>query len=155
VVNAYKGGTLISDIEKAFSAGTMGVKGKRRFVPTRWSITAVDDIIGKDLLKTTKHNPTIDDIRLYRWEMIDNRWLILMLPVTWRYELIEAWYPNTTWNPMGKQVEVIHDSEFYDGRTEYAHIGGCYYAARMAVNELLIREGRTAGVVAGRKPRGP
>ena len=147
VVNAYRGGTLISDIEKAFSAGTMGVKGKRRFVPTRWSITAVDDIIGKDLLKTTKHNPTIDDIRLYRWEMIDNRWLILMLPVTWRYELIEAWYPNTTWNPMGKQVEVIHDSEFYDGRTEYAHIGGCYYAARMAVNELLIREGRTAGVV--------
>jgi hypothetical protein len=125
----------------------MGVKGKRRFVPTRWSITAVDDIIGKDLLKTTRHNQTIDDIRLYRWEMIDNRWFILMLPVTWRYELIEAWYPNTTWNPTGKQVEVIHDSEFYDGRTEYAHIGGCYYAARMAVNELLIREGRTAGVV--------
>lgn len=147
VINAYKGGTLISDIEKAFSTGTMGIKGKRRFVPTRWSITAVDDIIGKDLLKTTKLNDTIDRIRLYRWEMIDNRWMILMLPTTWRYELIEAWYPNTTWNPMGKDVEIISDCEFYDGRSEYAHIGGCYYAARMAVNELLIKEGRTAGVV--------
>ena len=79
--------------------------------------------------------------------MLDNRWAILMLPCTWRFELIEAWYPNTTWNPMGKDIDIISDCEFFDGRTEYAHIGGCYYASRMAVNELLIKEGRTAGAV--------
>ena len=147
VVSAYRGGTLISEIQKAFSVGTMGTGKRRRFVPTRWSITAVDDIIGKDLLKTTKWNPTIDDFRLYLWEELDNRWAILLMPCTWRFELIEAWYPNTTWNPTGKTIDVIHDSEFFDGRTEYAHIGGCYYASRMAVNELLIKEGRTAGAV--------
>ncbi|MDR2846378.1 MAG: Nre family DNA repair protein [Candidatus Methanoplasma sp.] len=147
VVNAYKNGTLISEIQKAFAVGTMGVDKRRRFVPTRWSITAVDDIIGKDLLKTTKFNETIDEYRVYQWEQLDNRWCIIMMPCTWRYELIEAWYPNTTWNPLGKTVDIISDCEFYEGRSEYAHIGGCYYAAWLAVNELLIKERKTAGVV--------
>ena len=147
VVSAYKNGTLISEIQKAFSVGTMGIDRNRRFVPTRWSITAVDDIIGKNLLKDTKYNNTIDEFRIYQWEELDNRWCIMMMPCTWRFELIEAWYPNTTWNPTGKQIEMISDCEFFDGRSEYAHIGGCYYASRMAVNELLTEQRRTAGVV--------
>ncbi|MBQ6547578.1 MAG: hypothetical protein IJL79_01380, partial [Candidatus Methanomethylophilaceae archaeon] len=76
VVNAYRNGTLISEIQKAFSVGTMGIEKNRRFVPTRWSITAVDDIIGKDLLQTTKFNNTIDEFRIYQWEELDNRWCI-------------------------------------------------------------------------------
>ena len=147
VVAAYRNGTLISEIEKAFSVGTLGIGRNRRFVPTRWSITAVDDIIGKDMLKTTRFYETIDDFRVYQWEQLDNRWIIVLMPCTWRFELIEAWYPNTTWNPMGKTVDIISDCEFFDGRTEYAHIGGCYYASRMAVNELLTKERRTAGAV--------
>jgi hypothetical protein len=147
VINAYTNGTLISEIQKAFSVGTMGVDKRRRFVPTRWSITAVDDIIGKNLLKTTKYNGTIDEFRIYQWEQLDNRWCVLMMPCTWRYELIEAWYPNTTWNPLGKTIDIISDYEFFEGRSDYAQIGGCYYAARMAVNELLLKEHRTAGVV--------
>jgi hypothetical protein len=147
VLNAYRNGTLISEIQKAFSVGTMGIDKNRRFVPTRWSITAVDDIIGKDLLKTTKFNRTIDEFRVYQWEELDNRWCIMMMPCTWRFELIEAWYPNTTWNPAGKSVSIISDYEMFNGRKEYAQIGGCYYASRMAVNELLTEERRTAGVV--------
>ena len=147
VITAYKNGTLISEIQKAFAVGTMGIEKNRRFVPTRWSITAVDDMIGKNMLKTTKYNNTIDDFRIYPWEQLDNRWCILLIPCSWRYELIEAWYPNTTWNPGGTDIEMISDHEFWEGRTEYAHIGGCYYAARMAVNELLMREDRQAGAV--------
>jgi len=147
VISAYQNGTLISEIQKAFAVGTMGIDKNRKFVPTRWSITAVDDMIGKDLLKTTKYNNTIDEFRIYKWEQLDNRWCILLLPCSWRYELIEAWYPNTTWNPSGMGIEMISDHEFYEGRADYAHIGGCYYAARMAVNELLMRENRQAGAV--------
>ncbi len=143
----YREGVLISKIQKAFSVGAFGVEKRRRFVPTRWSITAVDDILGKDLLRTTKKNPTIEDWRVYDWEMLDNRWSILLMPTTWRYELIEAWYPNTTWNPLGQQIEIISSHEFYEGRKDYAEIGGCYYAARLAVNELLMAEGRQAGAV--------
>jgi Uncharacterized conserved protein len=147
VISSYNNGTLISEIQKAFSVGTMGVDKRRRFVPTRWSITAVDDMIGKDLLKTTKYNNTIDDFRIYQWEQLDNRWCVMFMPCTWRYELIEAWYPNTSWNPTGRDIEIISSYEFYGGRSEYAEIGGCYYAARMAVNELLLKEGKQAGVV--------
>ncbi|MCQ2070102.1 MAG: Nre family DNA repair protein [archaeon] len=152
VLNAYYNGTYISEIQKAFSVGTMGISKNRRFVPTRWSITAVDDMIGKDYLKRTRFYPTIDEFRVYHWEQLDNRWCILMMPTTWRFELIEAWYPGTSWNPVhwtpdGENIEIISDCEFFGGRTEYAHIGGCYYASRMAVNELLEKEHRTAGAV--------
>ncbi|MDH7507999.1 MAG: Nre family DNA repair protein [Methanomassiliicoccales archaeon] len=147
VVGLYQQGVMISRIQKAFSVGAFGIERNRRFVPTRWSITAVDDLIGKALLKKTKTYPLIDEFRIYDWEQLDNRWIVLLLPTTWRYELIEAWYPNTAWNPSGKQIEIISDHEFYNGRKEYAQIGGCYYAARLAVNELLERERRQAGAV--------
>lgn len=147
VLNAYRNGTYISEIQKAFSVGTMGAGSRRRFVPTRWSITAVDDIIGKDHLSRTRWYPPIDDFRVYHYEQLDNRWCVCLMPTTWRFELIEAWYPETSWNPLGRNVVVIHSSEFFNGRTEYAEIGGCYYASRMAVNELLEREKRTAGAV--------
>ncbi|MDD1768908.1 MAG: Nre family DNA repair protein [Methanomassiliicoccales archaeon] len=147
VADLFGHGVLVSRIQKAFSVGAFGVEKRRKFVPTRWSITAVDDILGKALLLRTKMYPTIDEFRVYDWEQLDNRWSVLFLPTTWRYELIEAWYPNTAWNPMGKRIEILSDHEMYDGRKEYAQIGGCYYAARFAVNELLTRERRQAGAV--------
>ena len=147
VISAYRNGTLISEIEKAFSVGTMGIGRNRRFVPTRWSITAVDDIIGKDLIRSSKFNETIDEYRLYRWDALDNRWCIIMMPCTWRYEMIEAWFPQSSWNPSRTNIDITADAEFFDGRSEYARCGGAYYAARLAVNELLLAQGRTAGVI--------
>ena len=147
VVAAYRNGTLISEIQKAFSVGTMGIGRNRRFVPTRWSITAVDDIIGKDLIRSSKFNETIDEYRLYRWDALDNRWCIIMMPCTWRYEMIEAWFPQSSWNPSRTNIDITADAEFFDGRSEYAKCGGAYYAARLAVNELLLAQGRTAGVI--------
>lgn len=143
----YRNGVLISKIQKAFSVGAFGVDKNRRFVPTRWSITAVDDILGKGLLTDTKHNPLIEEWRVYDWDQLDNRWSILLMPTSWRYELIEAWYPNTAWNPLGREIEIVSDHEFFNGRKDYAQIGGCYYAARLAINELLTAERRQAGAV--------
>jgi hypothetical protein len=147
VKGLYHNEVLISRIQKAFSVGAFGVEQNRRLVPTRWSITAVDDILGKDMLKTTKSFPLINEFRVYDWDQLDNRWSVMLTPTSWRYELIEAWYPNTVWNPLGKQVEIISSHELFDGRKEYAEIGGCYYAARLAVNELLQRERRQSGAV--------
>jgi len=39
------------------------------------------------------------------------------------------------------------DWESHDGRTTYAEIGGCYYAARLAVCDELVKERRQATVV--------
>lgn len=147
VVDLYSRGVMVSRIQKAFSVGAFGVEKNRKFVPTRWSITAVDDILGKSMLERTKAYRPIDEFRVYDWDQLDNRWSVLLLPTTWRYELIEAWYPNTVWNPTGKQIEILGDHEMFEGRRNYAQIGGCYYAARLAVNELLSAERRQSGAV--------
>jgi hypothetical protein len=147
VINLYESNVLISKIQKAFSVGAFGLERNRKFVPTRWSITAVDDTISKSMMDYTRNFPLINEFRIYEHNQLDNRWIILLLPREWCYELIEAWYPKTIWNPVGNSISIFSDYEFYDGRKEYAEIGGCYYAARLAVNELLNKERRQAGVV--------
>jgi hypothetical protein len=147
VFNLYNNRINISKIQRAFSVGAFGIKKFRKFVPTRWSITAVDSIIGETLIKNTKTYPMINEYRVYQHNQFDNRWIILMMPTEWMYELIEAWYPNTTWNPYGRQISIFSSYEFSKGRNTYAEIGGCYYSARLAVNELLNKEKRQAGIV--------
>ena len=146
VVSLYDGGSMVSQIQRAFSVGAFGLERRRRFVPTRWSITAVDSQLGLHMLESTKTYPFINEYRVYETRSLDNRWAVLMTPSAWKYELIEAWYPNTVWNPYNDRIAIMSDHEFYDGRRTYASIGGCYYAARLAVNELLSRERRQAGV---------
>ncbi|NOZ76160.1 MAG: hypothetical protein GXO65_00460 [Euryarchaeota archaeon] len=147
VVHLYDRGTPVSKIQRAFSVGAFGIEDNRRFVPTRWSITAVDDTISKTLVEGIKANPLINEYRVYESWNLDNRFLVIMVPAAWSYELVEAWYPGTTWNPDGKEVAIFSSHEGYHGRSEYAEIGGCYYAARLAVSDHLRKEGRQATVV--------
>jgi hypothetical protein len=147
VLDLYGRGQPVSKIQRAFSVGAFGIEKNRRFVPTRWSITAVDDMIGKDLRETVKDHPLINEIRVYEAVGFDDRFLVVMVPRPWRYELIEAWYPSTLWNPLGREVVMFGDHEGFEGRTTYASIGGCYYAARLAVAEALERERRQAATV--------
>ncbi len=145
ILMLYNQNVFVSQIQKAFSAGIFGIE--KKFVPTRWSITAVDSMIGDELVKEVKRQPLIDSIHVYYTKSLDNLWVVVMYPSSWEYELIEAWYPNTTWNPLGKKIVMFGDHEFYKGRKTYASIGGCYYAARMAAAEHLRRMRRQAGVV--------
>jgi len=151
IIELYSKGCRISQIDRAFSAGTMGIKKRRKFVPTRWAITAVDDTISKDLREKIKYNETIDKFRVYGLDALDNRWQILMLPFAWRYELIEAWYPKTLWNPYSSEIAVFGDHEYFNGRKDYARLGGCYYASRLAITEHLKKESKQAGAVVMRE----
>ncbi len=147
VLELYSKGVLETKIQRAFSVGAFGIEKNRRLVPTRWSITAVDDIISKNLMNQVREFPEISEYRLYESRYLDNLFEVLMIPREWSYEAIEAWYPGTVWNPDGKQAVMFGDWEGYDGRTTYAEIGGCYYAARLAVCDQLVRERRQATVV--------
>jgi hypothetical protein len=147
VVDLFHSGVMVSQLQKAFSVGAFGIEDNRRFVPTRWSITAVDSTLGENLMKYTKEFPWLNEFHVYVNNHLDNRWAVLMIPSQWSYELIEAWYPNTTWNPDGAGISIMGSSEGYNGRTTYAEIGGCYYAARLAVNEKLNSARRQAAVV--------
>src|SRR5256884_3209141 len=144
VVDLYARGPRSSKIRRPLGVGALGMETTRRFVPTRWSITAVDDTIGKQLRDRVHAFPLINEIRVYEAIGFDDRFLVVMLPRPWRYELIEAWYPNTLWNPLGRDIVMFGDHEGFDGRTTYASIGGCYYAARLALGEALNRERRPA-----------
>jgi hypothetical protein len=147
VEELYSKGVLVTRIQKAFSLGMFGSGARRRIVPTRWSITAVDSSISLRLLERVKHHPTIDEYRVYSFRVYDNQYVAILLPEPWRFEWIEAWFPNTTWNQFSDSPYMIGDYEEYFGRTRYARVGGCYYSTRLAVAEALEREGRQAAAV--------
>jgi hypothetical protein len=153
VVELYGRGVLVSKIQKALSVGAFGVEKNRRLVPTRWSITAVDDIISKKLREQVKTFPEINEYKVYESIYLDNVFEIIMLPQQWSYESMEAWYPGTVWNPSGKSIAIFSDWEGNSGRTTYAQIGGCYYSARLATCELLVKEHRQATVIVLREAR--
>jgi len=143
----YKENVSVSSIQKAFSVGSFGIEKNRKLVPTRWSITAVDDMLSKDLMKKVKRFPVINEYRVYESVFLDNRFEIIMIPQAWSYESMETWYPGTLWNQSPTRFVLYSDSEIYKGRTTYAKIGGCYYSARLAVLELLEKEKRQATVI--------
>ncbi|MGQ9624136.1 MAG: Nre family DNA repair protein [Candidatus Bathycorpusculaceae bacterium] len=147
VLELYNKGVLVTKIQRAFSVGAFGLEKNRRFVPTRWSITAVDSTISKALMEKVKAFPEINEFRVYESRYLDNVFEVFMIPSAWSYEAIEAWYPGTVWNPSGKTAVMFSDWEGYEGRTTYAEIGGCYYAARLAVCEQLLKERRQATVI--------
>lgn len=153
VLELFDKGVLVTKIQRAFSVGAFGVEQQRRLVPTRWSITAVDSIVSLDQMERVRTFPLINEYRLYESSYLSNQFEILMMPDAWNYEAIEAWYPGTVWNPSGRNVVLYGDWEGYGGRTTYASIGGCYYAARLAVCELLMKERRQASVVVLREAR--
>ncbi|MGC8993673.1 MAG: Nre family DNA repair protein, partial [Candidatus Aenigmatarchaeota archaeon] len=137
----YRNNVPISKIQQALSIGMIGIK--RKLVPTRWSITAVDDTIGKFFLEKVKTFPLINEFRVYYKEYLDNRWIILMFPSYWKYESIEAWYPGI----ITDSLAIGGDYEGFEFKKEYASIGGCWYAARAMVSEKLFEERRQAGVL--------
>ena len=153
VLELYSRGVMVTKIQKAFSVGAFGIEKNRRLVPTRWSITAVDDIVSKNLVEKVKTFPEINEYRVYESQYLDNVFEILMIPSAWSYESMEAWYPGTVWNPNGRNTVIFSDYEGNSGRTTYAQIGGCYYSARLAVCEQLVKERRQATVIVLREAR--
>ena len=147
ISDLYRKGVLVTRIQKAFSLGMFGVGSRRRIVPTRWSITAVDSSISLDLVEKVKHRPTIDEYRVYSFGVYDNQYVAILMPEPWRFERIEAWFPNTTWIQFTTTPYMIGDYEEYFGRTRYARVGGCYYSTRLAVAEALERERKQAAAV--------
>jgi DNA repair protein NreA len=140
----HKNGILTSNINKILSAGLLGLKTRRRLVPTRWSITAVDDTISKSMLKKIRYYPEISDILLFHSEYNGNHYEILLLPDKFSFEVIEAEFSGGLWNQTG-ETKIWQDCEFFNGRKKYAQdVTGAYYANRLALCEYLEKIRRQA-----------
>lgn len=148
VRDLYDRGTSVTRIQRAFSLGMFGEGKRRRLVPTRWSITAVDSILSSSLVDRVKQCPPINEYRVYYFENLDNRFLAILMPEAWSFEWIEAWFPGTTWNPAGTGTPALMgDFEPYEGRKTYPDVGGCYYSCKLAVAEALEQERRQASAL--------
>ncbi len=150
----FKGNVPLSSIQRVFSAGLLGEKNRRKLVPTRWAITAIDDIISKRLIKEIKKFPEINDYRIFEAKYLDNHFKILLFPGKFTYEMNEVWCPNSLWNnslsgnSRNLKPQIMTDYEFYRGRKSYAsNITGAYYAARKAVCEYLYKIRRQAHIL--------
>jgi DNA repair protein NreA len=147
VYRLYREGVLFSRLERAFSVGVFGEKKRRKLVPTRWSITALDSTLSLRLMEEIKAYDTIDEFRVYVMTNLDNVYVAILTPEKWKFEWIEAWHSGTAWNKFGSIPEMIGDYEGYRGRKTYAKPGGCYYSTRLAVSEYLSKIRRQSGAI--------
>ncbi|WP_333787100.1 Nre family DNA repair protein [Methanomethylovorans sp.] len=129
-------------ITRLLSIGLLGKE--RKLVPTRWSITAVDDMLGKDLLHSVRDHPQISDIMLFSGGAFGNHFEILLIPRVFSYELIEIWMPRAVWS--GDSTWIGADGEGMDGKKGYSSLAGGYYAARLGALEYLNGISRQATV---------
>ncbi len=135
-------------LSKILSVGVLGMKKNRRLVPTRWSITATDDMIGKQLLEKVRSYRWIENHELFFGEFMGNAYLIMFFPNVWSYELFELYLPGSSWNP-GNEIKAATDFESFSGRKTYASdTAGGYYASRLPVLEYLDKIKRQASVLA-------
>lgn len=134
-------------LSRILSVGVLGLKHNRKLTPTRWSITATDDIIGKNLINEIKDYNEITSYYSFFGNYLGNYYLILMFPEVWSYELFETYVPNG-WN-FNRPLRYTTDYESYSGRKEYAFgtVGG-YYTVRLAILEKLKEMKRQASVLA-------
>jgi len=142
VADLFAHGVAQSHITRVFSVGLLGMGKRRTLVPTEWSITAVDDILGKRLLEKVKTFPWINEFRVFGHTALANTVAILLAPSAWMYEGLEAWGIES--NPFP-----AHDHEFYGGRKDYPRqLEGAYHAVKLPILEYLEGERRQAGAVA-------
>jgi hypothetical protein len=142
----YRRGFDVYEINTILSAGALGQRRQRRLVPTRWSITAVDDTVGQYLRGTIRNAASIDEVQVWHNEYMANDYWVILAPGTWEFELVEMKAPGSIWNPDTEGTYYLAaDSETYGGRTDYVdETSGAYYAARLGVLEQLAEVDRQA-----------
>jgi hypothetical protein len=131
-----------SAMQKAFSVGAIGTGKRRKLVPTRWSITACDSSIADTLLKEVRHYPILDTTRVYEFSSLKNYYAIILLPMEWQYEWMEAFIQI-----LGKEEMIFSDYENNTDKKEYSSVGGCYYTCKMAVLDYLAKQKIQSGVI--------
>ena len=145
VLKLYNTGIDLSQIQKCFSIGMFGKK--RKLVPTRWSITATDDIISKSLVTEILDYQLIDCCKVFSFNHLGNMFSIILFPHRWLFEMEEAWYDE--------QGQIGFGSDYEDARgiDHPPEIAGAYFAAKLGVAEYLAKNKMQAAVLVLREIR--
>ena len=142
VLNLHNKDVPFSAMQKAFSVGAIGTKNNRKLVPTRWSITACDSTLADEFLKEVRKFEILDTYRVFEFGALNNYYVIILTPGEWEYEWYEAFIKL-----MRNEELIFSDYETNGGKKEYSIVGGCYYTAKMAVLDYLMKIKRQSGLV--------
>ncbi len=136
----HKHGVEEYDLSKMLSVGALGVGAQRRLVPTRWAITATDDMLGKQILADVRSYPLFSESMVLCSSYLGNFYVVLLLPGFWQYELFEMISSNAE--------HFSTDYEGFSGRIKYAEqCAGGYYTVRLAVCEWLQEKKHQSSVL--------
>lgn len=137
-VELYAKGIDIYAIQRALALGLLGARHRRRLVPSRWAITAVDAAVGNALADEARDLPDIGQPLYGYIEYADNRYLALVAPGPLRFYYLERWESAAG----VAEVEVREDA-----RGARSAMDGGYEAARLAMLEKMLAMGRKGTVV--------
>ncbi len=143
VVLLYTSGLDIYTIQRAFSFGLLGERKRRRLVPTRWAITAVDKIVSSYLRTQVRKLKIIDKFYLYQVAYLGNRFTVVLIPDSLRVTWIEFWYSRAGLSDRPVVSTVIEE----DLRGEVETMDGGFEAGRMGLLEALLKIGAQARVI--------
>ena len=148
IIDLYENSVDVSQISKVLSMGMLGRKKNRKLVPTKWSITASDDILSQYLIDKIKDNPPLDNYYVFDFSHLDNYYSLIMIPdEVWSFEMIESWIDTNG------RIHIGSDYESGKMIDHYPSIAGAYFAARLAVAEFLFKIRKKAAVLILREIR--
>jgi DNA repair protein NreA len=148
IVDLYQRGIEVSRIQRVLSVGMLGLQKNRRLVPTRWSVSATDDVISSDLVCRIESYQMINLFEAYKYSHIGNYYSIILIPDdVWNFEMHEAWSDSN--GNLGMAI----DFEDAKGLDHYPSIAGAYFAAKLGVAEHLFNRRRKAAALVLREIR--
>lgn len=150
VWDLYRDGVGVHQVSQLLSAGLLG--RKRKVVPTRWSITATDDMLGKAGRAAIARNSPLEEYLVFSATLHGNTIVCILSPGDFRYEMVEHWQAGSMWG--GQTGAVTTDGEKRKGKSGYSPIAGAYYSARLAVLDYLRMTGKTARAIVIRSVAG-
>ncbi|MCS3921851.1 hypothetical protein M2325_000524 [Methanococcus voltae PS] len=145
VMSLYNSGFDEYYIIKLLSTGLMGVD--KRIVPTKWSITAVQDMIGKEIRKEVIGYNVVNNYELYHANLLGNRYFILLMPDLYAFEAMEVWLKGSLYGKVA-EYHVLGDYEGIKGLKGYVkETAGAFHASRLSVMEHLQKRKKQAKIV--------
>ncbi len=140
IVSLYNKGLFLSQIQQALSVGAMGIK--RKLVPTKWAITAVDSTLADYLYGRIQFNESIECYEVYVFENLNNKYVVILTPGVWQYQWTEAFI-----NVMKQGTHIFEDHEYIKPKNTYSKVGGCYYSCKLAILEHYNKAHKRGGAI--------
>ena len=115
----FENGTDVYKITNLLTAGLLGVK--RRVVPTRWAITATDDMISTSIKREVIKMPALPEYQVFCGTLYGNTICFILIPSNdWRFEMLERWQKHSLWS--GDEETTVVDGAKGLPRSKYFQI---------------------------------